>query len=124
MLCILILNHFIKKIVFVINIFQVFAKTSMKDLVAKSRLLTGYLELLVNRKYKKPIASETITASGDSGCIYVEILTPSDPKQRGAQLSLAFSIDLHIVIAELSKRGVVVSQFSLHPIRTIPSTQR
>lgn len=43
-------NYFIKKIVFVINIFQVFAKTSMKDLVAKSRLLTGYLELLVNRK--------------------------------------------------------------------------
>ncbi|PVD31768.1 hypothetical protein C0Q70_07186 [Pomacea canaliculata] len=100
---------------------EVFAKTSMKDLVAKSRLLTGYLELLVNRKYKKPIASETITASGDSGCIYVEILTPSDPKQRGAQLSLAFSIDLHIVIAELSKRGVVCDKRLPRVIRVSPA---
>lgn len=78
----------------------------MKDLVAKSRMLTGYLELLINRTYKRRAGE---VADGNPDHIRVEILTPSDPQQRGAQLSLAFSIDLIQVINELTKRGVVVS---------------
>ena len=88
------------------GMFQVFAKTSMKELVAKSRLLTGYLELLIHRAYSKP---KRDAVDGDADHVFVEILTPSDPRQRGAQLSLAFSINLHQVIQELAKRGVVVS---------------
>ena len=83
-----------------------FKKTSMADLVAKSRLLTGYLELLINRKYKRPTGEKS---DGDNNHVYIEILTPSDPKQRGAQLSLAFNINLSKVFDELAKRGVMVS---------------
>lgn len=39
----------------------------------------------------------------------VEILTPSDPKQRGSQLSLSFSVPLQLVQEELTKLGIVVS---------------
>ncbi|CAG2179773.1 unnamed protein product [Oppiella nova] len=37
----------------------------------------------------------------------VEIITPSDPEQRGCQLSLIFSVPLTPVQEEMQKRGVV-----------------
>ena len=40
----------------------------------------------------------------------VEIITPSNPAQRGAQLSLTFSVPLAAVQEELQKRGVVVCE--------------
>jgi kynureninase len=36
-------------------------------------------------------------------------LTPTDPEQRGAQVSIMFSISVEKVHDELEKRGVVVS---------------
>ena len=107
-------------------------KTSISALVKKCRLLTGYLEARILRKYGYKTASGNPTKSHDpadqsnknnsesfdsldqseSG-VHVEILTPSDPDQRGAQLSLSFSINITQVFVELMKRGVVVrSQFS------------
>ncbi|KAL8560952.1 hypothetical protein ACOMHN_022071 [Nucella lapillus] len=51
---------------------EVLKKTSMKDLAAKSRLLTGYLELLINHTYKRPegaaIAPVSISASAPIQC--------------------------------------------------------
>ncbi|VDK74180.1 unnamed protein product [Anisakis simplex] len=39
-------------------------------------------------------------------------MTPSDPNQRGCQLSLKFNVDITKIWTELTKRGVVV-RFSL-----------
>ena len=38
----------------------------------------------------------------------MESLTPTDPYQRGAQLSIKFSRDVEKMFAEIEKRGVVV----------------
>lgn len=51
---------------------QLFEKTSMAELRAKSFLLTGFLELLLQRE----LASDGVT-----------IITPSEPSRRGCQLS-------------------------------------
>ena len=87
----------------------------MKELRAKSLLLTAYLEVLIQRKYgrggKVKNGRENGTQNGgeDWKHIHVDIITPSDPAQRGAQLSLSFSIPVLHVFEELTKRGVVVS---------------
>ncbi|KAL8585702.1 hypothetical protein ACOMHN_022348 [Nucella lapillus] len=97
---------------------EVLKKTSMKDLAAKSRLLTGYLELLINHTYKRP--EEAAPTDGDLDHVYMDIFTPSDPKQRGAQLSLSFNIDIHNVFDQLSKRGVVCDKRLPYVIRIAP----
>ena len=102
----------------------------MSDLVKKCRLLTGYLEARILRKYgyktsanqnqsnshqnfdQSALANQSHSHQNSDQSekeVHVEILTPSDPDQRGAQLSLSFSINIVQVFEELRKRGVVVS---------------
>ena len=81
--------------------FQVFNKTSMQALRRKSLLLTGYLEYLIKHYY-----TEDPTQPHKP---HVRIITPSDPQQRGCQLSLCFSVHIRKVFQELEKRGVAVS---------------
>ena len=87
----------------------------MKELRAKSLLLTAYLEVLIQRKYRR---GGKVTNGRENGTqnrgedwkhVHVDIITPSDPAQRGAQLSLSFSVPVLHVFKELTKRGVVVS---------------
>jgi len=73
----------------------------MEQLRKKSILLTGYLEYLLNHYFAENSEFRT-------GKAYYELVTPGDPAQRGCQLSLKFSVDLHQVYKELQRRGVVV----------------
>ena len=73
----------------------------MTALRKKSLLLTGYLELLLLYYFPRDGATDKRPS--------VEVLTPSDPRQRGCQLSLSFSMDMNQVFDGLKKRGVVVS---------------
>ncbi|TPX62452.1 kynureninase [Spizellomyces sp. 'palustris'] len=83
---------------------QVFSRTSMEDLRAKSVLLTGYLEALLE------------------GIPGFTILTPADPAQRGCQLSLLFRPGLMLkVLEELEKKGVVVDERKPDVIRVAPT---
>lgn len=79
---------------------QIFNRTSMKDLRRKSVLLTGYLEYLIKHYYSKD--------PSEPNKPWVHIITPSDPEQRGCQLSLCFSRPIRAVFQELEKRGVAV----------------
>lgn len=75
--------------------------TSMRALRRKSLLLTGYLEYLIQHYY-----TQDPTRLHKA---HVRILTPSDPQQRGCQLSLCFSVPIGKVFQELERRGIAVS---------------
>ncbi|XP_074656146.1 kynureninase-like [Tubulanus polymorphus] len=98
---------------------DIFEKTSMEALRAKSKQLTGYLEILLLQKFPKPSSSspgETIDNKP-----YIEIITPSDPDQRGCQLSVKFSVPIKNVFKELVKRGVVCDEREPDVIRLAPT---
>jgi len=70
---------------------EIFEEAGMEAILAKQRLLTGYLEELLNRRLGGKL----------------KIITPADPEQRGCQLSLVFNCDLNQVHSRIEKRGVV-----------------
>lgn len=82
---------------------QVYSMTTVEDLREKSLLLTGYLEWLLIHYFNR----EANSSSGK----YIDIFTPSDPMQRGCQLSISLgpSICVADVFQNLTERGVVVS---------------
>jgi kynureninase len=87
---------------------EVFAMTDMASLRAKSVGLTGYLEFLL-----QSLVIQTST---------FEILTPRDPAQRGAQLSLKLKEGLlDSVMGELERRAVVVDERRPDVIRVAPA---
>lgn len=96
-----------------VSFFQVFNMTSMKALRRKSLLLTGYLEYLIKHYYTEDPA-QTHKPS-------VRIITPSDPEQRGCQLSLAFSVHIRKVFEELEMRGVAVSSYTAQQRKISPA---
>ena len=65
----------------------------------KQFLLTGFLEYLIMKYFSKTRSRSDLT---------VEIITPSDPKERGSQLSLLFSKPLKEVHEKIEHMGVVV----------------
>jgi kynureninase len=93
----------------------------MPALRAKSKMLTGYLEMLLTRRLTEQQHLNENSQNGqdsqngghssaNNAPLYsVTLLTPSDPDQRGAQLSVRFSKHVLKVFEELEKRGVVVS---------------
>ncbi|CAE8611683.1 unnamed protein product [Polarella glacialis] len=87
---------------------EVFARTSMSELRGRSMLLTAYLELLV------------LELAGEGG---LSVITPSDPKSRGCQLSLKFPSErLCLETFEgLERRGVVVDHRKPNVIRVAPA---
>uniref|UniRef100_A0AAF5Q6S4 Kynureninase n=2 Tax=Wuchereria bancrofti TaxID=6293 RepID=A0AAF5Q6S4_WUCBA len=93
---------------------EVLSKTTMQDLRTKSLLLTGYLEYLINH-FLSPSSLNRRTKK-----VMCTIMTPSDPEQRGCQLSLKFNIDISLVYKELVKRGVAVDKRYPDVIRVTP----
>uniref|UniRef100_A0A3Q2YR65 Kynureninase n=1 Tax=Hippocampus comes TaxID=109280 RepID=A0A3Q2YR65_HIPCM len=90
----------------------VFNMTSMQLLRRKSLLLTGYLEYLIGHYYNEDPAQ--------AGKPQVRIITPSDPQQRGCQLSLCFSVPIQRIFHQLERRGVVCDMRHPSVLRIAP----
>ncbi|OWF37823.1 kynureninase-like [Mizuhopecten yessoensis] len=101
---------------------EIFNKTSLEEIRAKSKLLTAYLEYRIVEKYGQTngIAEKTLEPK-DGDLEHVHIFTPSDPEQRGAQLSLSFSVNISYVFKELEKRGVICDERKPSVIRVSPA---
>ncbi|XP_053525598.1 kynureninase [Artibeus jamaicensis] len=91
---------------------EIFNKATMKALRRKSILLTGYLEYMIKHYYGKDKA--------ETKKPFVNIITPSNIKDRGCQLTLSFSVPITHVLQELEKRGVVCDRREPNGIRVAP----
>lgn len=94
----------------------------MPELCLKSRMLSGYLEMLIEAHLGK-YDCEWLTWWVDrlSGCHlcdpdvlwplgeYLTVINPQEPFERGCQLSLLFSIPLDYMVDYLKGHGAVVS---------------
>ena len=85
---------------------EIFKEAGMRNLRKKSELLTGYLEYLLNEidPHKK----------------YFHLLTPSDPKERGCQLSIFMKQNGKRVFQKISKAGVIADWREPDVIRVAP----
>jgi kynureninase len=84
----------------------VFDTVGMKQLRKKSEQLTGYLEFLLN-------------AHNTDGK-YFTIITPSNPKERGCQLSIFMKQNGKKVFATLTKAGIIADWREPNVIRVAP----
>ncbi len=84
---------------------EIFAAAGMPALRAKSALLTGYLEWLVGQKNTNA---------------NIRIITPSDPAQRGCQLSLQTLSNGRAIFDRLTAAGVIADWREPDVIRIAP----
>jgi kynureninase len=85
---------------------EVFQKTTVATLRKKSLLLTGFLEFLLNEF--------------DPEHKYYNIITPTDPVQRGCQLSLLLRNHGKKIFTSLLKAGVILDWREPNVIRLAP----
>ena len=84
---------------------DIFAKAGMKNIRTKSEKLTGYLEFLINE-----LNNENIT-----------IITPSEPSQRGCQLSIQVKNANKSLHTKLTQAGVISDWREPDVIRVAPA---
>lgn len=85
---------------------EIFQKAGMKSLRAKSVALTGYMEFLLRE----------IDPLGE----LFTILTPSNPKERGCQLSIYMKKDGKKVFDKITKAGIIADWREPDVIRVAP----
>lgn len=85
--------------------FELFEKTNMQELRAKSKQLTAYLEFLLHQLSH----------------IDFEIITPEDPERRGAQLSLYFKEKGKEIHKKMIDSGIIVDYREPGVIRVAPA---
>ncbi len=83
---------------------DIFAEAGMRNLIEKSRKLTGYLEFLLNEFHDERIS----------------VITPSDENQRGCQLSIRVKDADKNLFKAISERGVIADWREPDVIRVAP----
>lgn len=98
----------------VIASLEIFALTSMPKIRAKSINLTGYLEQL--------LLHPALPHDLDENELPYKLITPQDPAQRGAQLSILLQPGLlDAVMKVLEEAGVIVDERKPDVIRVAPA---
>lgn len=85
---------------------EIFDRAGMKTLAAKSKTLTGYLDFLLD--------------DIDPERKYFKILTPSNPRERGCQLSIFMLQNGRKVFQKLTKAGIIADWREPNVIRVAP----
>ena len=83
---------------------QIFTQATMPALRRKSLLLTGYLEQLLNSIPDKPY----------------RLMTPSDPEQRGCQLSIIAPVKSKTLQQKLHAQGIICDYREPNVLRVAP----
>jgi kynureninase len=91
---------------------DIFSKAGLPGLREKSELLTGFLEFIVN--------DINLQLGGSGNTAPVQIITPSDPRQRGCQLSFIISKNGKEVFRKLTAAGVIVDWREPDVLRAAP----
>jgi kynureninase len=86
---------------------EIFKKAGMKNLRKKSLALTAFLEFILNEI--------------DPEKKHFELLTPSDPSERGCQLSIFLKHDGKKIFNKLTKAGVIADWREPNVIRVAPT---
>ncbi|MCC6684190.1 MAG: kynureninase [Bacteroidia bacterium] len=89
---------------------DIFDKAGMQNLRAKSVQLTGYLEFLINELNQ-------VVPEGKR----LHVITPTDPEQRGAQLSILAGKDGRKLFDHLTQSGVIADWREPDVIRMAPA---
>ena len=93
---------------------EIFQKTSMSELRKRSMALTRYLEEL--------LTDSSLPKSDRGANLPYTIITPSDPAQRGAQLSIRLEAGhLEQVLATLERASVVIDERKPDVVRVAPA---
>jgi kynureninase len=85
---------------------EIFHQAGIKNLVAKSKKLTGYLEYIINN----------IDPAGK----HLSILTPADPKERGCQLSIFMKDNGRLIFSRINSSGIIADWREPDVIRVAP----
>lgn len=99
---------------------ELFEKAGIKNLRKKSMLLTSYLEFVLQSTVdsRPPTHSPLKPATGQQSPI--TIITPSDPKARGCQLSLQTKANGKKIFDKLTKAGIIADWREPDVIRIAP----
>ena len=96
----------------VLSSLEIFSEATMPAIRTKSLKITKYLEELL----------EVLRSGKDCSTPPFEIITPKDPAQRGAQLSLRLAPTLlEVVLEHLEQNGVVIDERKPDVIRVAPA---
>jgi kynureninase len=85
---------------------EVFQKAGIKNLITKSKQLTGYLEFIIN----------TIDPEGE----HLSIITPRSPKERGCQLSIFMKDNGRLIFNRINASGIIADWREPDVIRVAP----
>lgn len=99
---------------------SVFENATMNVIIRKSIRLTAYLDTLLD-DMRIPLSASAKDPSKE--CFLWTVITPRDPKERGAMLSLQWSVPkvLHMTVERMKDQGIVVDMKRPDVLRITPA---